>query len=89
MNITNASLKNNKEKLLLFAIAIGLLGSLLYIGSKNENGRMQQAAQNIPSEEQTKEEQKILDCAKKLDQDELAMGRQENCLFLGCGDFFQ
>lgn len=83
-------MQNHKHKLILYGLALGLLGGLVYVGSKGE-GRLNQAQTPATSQVQSKgEEQKVLDCAKKIEQDELAMGNTTNdCLFLGCGDFFK
>lgn len=83
--------KNFKKqnKLIPFVILAIFLVAVLYIA---QNAK-QQPSQSIsnPSKQQAQEQnQQVLDCAKKLDQNQLAMGKQtSDCLFLGCGGFFQ
>lgn len=82
--------KNLKKqnKLIPFVILAIFLAVVLYLA---QNAKQQPLSISDSPKQQVQEpNQQVLDCAKKLDQDQLALGKQaSDCLFLGCGGVFQ
>ena len=87
----DGELNKNLRLLLALVASLGILSAFIY-GTHDWTNQTQPQSQQPASVQQSSEtDQKTINCAQKLDQDEIAMGTQqdESCLFLGCGDFFQ
>lgn len=90
----NAKRKKARQKRInKTALIIILLLALTAVYSVTNNEKINYRASNsqqikLDSDTAQKKEQETLKCARKMDQDgkELA---SLNCLFMGCGDFFQ
>lgn len=83
----------------MLLILLGLLGTLAYISNSSIlpekfKGEQNKIIRPQTQKKQLSEEERILDCAKKIAlNDDLLKGEvkelDDNCLFMGCGDFFR
>ena len=90
----------NFKKIIYLLLIFGLIGVLTYFLSGDRAG---QNSQLVGQEKQSPasgtgqaegDKQEVLDCAKKINQDELAMVNSQdksdnNCIFTGCSNFFE
>ncbi|MDP2632247.1 MAG: hypothetical protein Q8P25_00800 [Candidatus Curtissbacteria bacterium] len=88
---------SNKETikyLILFAIFVAVILGIYYIGNSDRFKGLRGQQEDVvlsPEEYNFEENPEVLDCTKKLVQDKglLARDQKSDCLFIGCGDFFQ
>lgn len=82
--------KEKVKGLIALAILLGLLGALIYFISGSEFLKSKQILK--PQTDLTEEQdQKVLDCSKKLAQEEIDLNDEsvQECLFINCGNFFE
>lgn len=92
---------NNKRMIQNFKLLVGLLATLGLLGiliystnSKTEVVTQKQTPTQAIVRESAEKDQNTINCAQKIDQDDTqAFISQKpgevNCLYLGCGGFFQ
>lgn len=87
------SKKETVKYFLLFLIIVGFIAGVFYVGNSDsfKTARGQQKEATASANENNFENPEVLDCTKKLVQDKqlLAQDQKSDCLFIGCGDFFQ
>lgn len=93
---SESEMSKNFKLLIALLATFGLLGAV-FIYSTNLQTRVSSQSQIVspPAVQQSSEkDQKTINCAKKIDQDgDKSLLSQKpgdtNCLYLGCGGFFQ
>lgn len=92
---SNSEINKNLTVLVALLATLGLLGVFIYSTNLQTRVASQNQVVSPPAVQQSSEkDQKTINCAKKIDQDgDKSLLSQKpadtNCLYLGCGGFFQ
>lgn len=95
--MTISKTQNLTNKTILLLILTIALSGIYYLANhtniKNYKQLEQQASKTPTNSKSVVQQKEILDCAKKITNGSQLLAKAEkdnsNCLFMGCGDFFQ